>query len=109
MVVNSPLQKPGPAGVTRRASSSRPRLPCRLGHPAGPELDAGRAIGIGAVPTTLRPTVMDRSHALFRILRTSRFHFASLGYPQGNFGPNVRKPTSETTFLNRWRAAVPWE
>jgi hypothetical protein len=42
-------------------------------------------------------------------LRTSRFHFVSLGYPQGNFGQNVRKPRSETTFLNRWSAAVPWE
>ena len=38
------------------------------------------------------------------------FHFClPLGYPQGNFGPNVRKPTSETTFLNRWSAPVPWK
>jgi len=38
------------------------------------------------------------------------FHFCvPLGYPQGNFGPNVRKPTSATTFLNQWSAPVPWE
>ena len=41
--------------------------------------------------------------------KTSRFHFCvPLGYPQGHFGPNRRKPTSETTFLNRWSAPVPW-
>lgn len=32
----------------------------------------------------------------------------SLGYPRGNFGPNVRKPTAETTFLDRWGTPVPW-
>jgi hypothetical protein len=32
-----------------------------------------------------------------------------LGYPQGHFGPNVRKPTSATTFLNHWDDPVPWE
>src|SRR5262245_43501948 len=71
---------------------------------------AARAIGIGPVPTTLHPAVMDRFHALFQIPRDVAFHFCvPLGYPQGNFGPNGRKPTSETTFLNRWGAAVPWE
>ena len=71
---------------------------------------AARAIGIGSVPTTLHPTVMDRFHAMFQIPRDVAFHFCvPLGYPQGNFGPNVRKPTSETTFLNQWGAAVPWE
>ena len=24
------------------------------------------------------------------------------------FGPNVRRPTSETTFLNAWGGRVPW-
>ena len=32
-----------------------------------------------------------------------------LGYPQGTFGPNRRRPTSETTFLDRWGASVPWK
>jgi nitroreductase len=71
---------------------------------------AARAIGIGSVPTTLHPTVMDRFHAMFDIPRDVAFHFCvPLGYPQGNFGPNVRRPTGETTFLNRWRAPVPWK
>ena len=53
---------------------------------------------------------MDRFHAMFQIPRDVAFHFGvPLGYPQGHFGPNVRKPTSETTFLNRWGAAVPWK
>lgn len=71
---------------------------------------AARALGIGSVPTTLHPTVMDRFRALFGIPSDVAFHFCvPLGYPQGNFGSNVRKPTSETTFLNRWGAPVPWE
>ena len=70
---------------------------------------AARAIGIGSVPTTLHPTVMARFHEMFDIPDDVGFHFCvPLGYPQGNFGPNVRKPTSETTFLNGWGAAVPW-
>ncbi len=70
---------------------------------------AGRAIGIGSVPTTLHPSVMDRFHRMFDIPDDVGFHFCvPLCYPQGNFGPNVRKPTSETTFLNRWGAPVPW-
>jgi nitroreductase len=71
---------------------------------------AARAIGIGSVPTTLHPTVMDRFHAMFAIPDDVAFHFCvPLGYPEGTFGPNVRKPTSETTFLNRWGDPVPWE
>jgi nitroreductase len=70
---------------------------------------AARALGIGSVPTTLHPTVMDRFHEMFAIPDRVGFHFCvPLGYPQGNFGPTVRKPTSETTFLNRWNAPVPW-
>jgi nitroreductase len=70
---------------------------------------AARALGIGSVPTTLHPTVMPRFRAMFGVPEDVGFHFCvPLGYPQGNFGPNVRKPTSETTFLNRWSAPVPW-
>jgi len=70
---------------------------------------AARAIGVGSVPTTLHPTVMDRFRALFGIPDDVRFHFCvPMGYPRGNFGPNVRKPTSETTFLDRWDSPVPW-
>jgi nitroreductase len=70
---------------------------------------AARAIGIGSVPTTLHPSVMARFQDLFDIPDDVGFHFCvPLGYPKGRFGPNVRKPTSETTFLNRWGAAVLW-
>jgi nitroreductase len=70
---------------------------------------AARAMGIGSVPTTLHPSVMDRFHRMFGIPADVGFHFCiPLGYPQGNFGPNVRRPTSETTFLDRWGAPVPW-
>jgi nitroreductase len=70
---------------------------------------AARAIGIGSVPTTLHPSVMDRFRRMFDIPDDVGFHFCvPLGYPQGNFGPNVRRPTSETTYLDRWGTAVPW-
>ena len=71
---------------------------------------AARAIGIGSVPTTLHPTVMDRFYAMFGIPSDVAFHFCvPLGYPEGHFGPTNRKPTSETTFLDRWNTPVPWE
>jgi nitroreductase len=70
---------------------------------------AARAIGIGSVPTTLHPSVMARFYARFDIPDDVGFHFCvPLGYPQGNFGPSVRKPTSETSFLNAWGGPVPW-
>jgi nitroreductase len=71
---------------------------------------AARALGIGSIPTTLHPQVMDRLHAMFDIPKNVTFHFCiPLGYPERGFGPNVRKPTSETTYLNRWGGAVPWK
>ena len=71
---------------------------------------AARAIGIGSVPTTLHPSVMDRFRQLFDIPEDTGFHFCvPLGYPQGNFGPNVRKPTADTTFLNRWGTPIRWQ
>jgi nitroreductase len=70
---------------------------------------AARALGIGSVPTTLHPSVMGRFHILFGIPEGIGFHFCvPLGYPQGNFGPNVRRSTTETTFLDRWGGSVPW-
>jgi nitroreductase len=71
---------------------------------------AARAIGIGSVPTTLHPSVMARFRAMFAIPDDVGFHFCvPLGYPQGNFGTNVRRPTSETTYLGQWANPVPWE
>ena len=70
---------------------------------------AARAIGIGSVPTTLHPSVMERFRAMFDIPSDVGFHFCvPLGLPRGRFGPTTRKPTSETTFLDRWGAPVPW-
>jgi nitroreductase len=70
---------------------------------------AARSLGIGSVPTTLHPSVMERFRALFGIPETVRFHLCvPLGYPQGHFGPNQRQPTSQTTFFERWEAAAPW-
>jgi len=70
---------------------------------------AARALGIGSVPTTLHPEVMDRVYDLLGIPETAGFHLCiPLGYPRGRFGPTTRRPTAETTFLNRWDAPVPW-
>jgi nitroreductase len=70
---------------------------------------AARALGVGSVPTTLHSSVMVRFHNLFDIPDDIGFHFCvPLGYPRGHFGPNVRKPTTETTFLDRWGGPVPW-
>jgi nitroreductase len=70
---------------------------------------AARAIGIGSVPTTLHPSVMTRFHTMFGIPDDVGFHFCvPLGYPQGHFGRPSRKPTSQTTFLDRWDSPVPW-
>jgi nitroreductase len=71
---------------------------------------AARAIGIGSVPTTLHPAVMGRFRQMFDIPGDTGFHFCvPLGYPQGNFGPNARKSTAETTFLNHWGTPAPWK
>jgi nitroreductase len=70
---------------------------------------AARALGIGSVPTTLHPTVMERVYALLGVPAQIEFHLCvPLGYPRGNFGPTQRQPTAETTFLNGWGQPVPW-
>jgi nitroreductase len=70
---------------------------------------AARALGIGSVPTTLHPQVMDRVYALLDIPPEAGFYFCiPLGYPRGRFGPTRRRPTTETSFLNRWGDPVPW-
>lgn len=71
---------------------------------------AARTLGIGSLPTTLHPTVMDRFRAMFKIPADTAFHFCiPMGYPRGSFGPNVRKPISETCFLGEWGSPVPWK
>jgi len=69
---------------------------------------AARALGIGSVPTTLHAQVLERVYALLGIPPEAGFHLCiPLGYPRGRFGPTDRRPISETTFLNRWGAALP--
>ncbi|HET7876920.1 MAG TPA: nitroreductase family protein [Methylomirabilota bacterium] len=71
---------------------------------------AAHGLGIGSIPTTLHAKVMDRFYAMFEIPRETAFHFSiPLGYPAVPYGPSRRRPTSETTFLNRWGAPVPWQ
>lgn len=70
---------------------------------------AARALGIGSVPTTLHPTVIERVFDLLGIPESAEFHLCiPLGYPRGNFGPTTRRPTAETTYFNRWDAPAPW-
>jgi nitroreductase len=70
---------------------------------------AAHALGIGSIPTTLHPQVMDRFHAMFGIPKDMTFHFCiPLGYPAVKYGPSRRKPVSETTSWNHWSGQVPW-
>jgi nitroreductase len=70
---------------------------------------AARALGIGSVPTTLHPSVMDRFRAMFDLPAEVSFHFCvPLGYPRGRFGPTSRLPIAETCFLDRWQGPGPW-
>jgi nitroreductase len=70
---------------------------------------AARALGIGSVPTTLHPQVMERARALFGIPADATLHFCiPLGYPEGHFGGSVRRPTAETTYFQAWGAPPPW-
>ena len=70
---------------------------------------AARALGIGSVPTTLHPQVMERFHAMFAIPEDVQFHFCiPLGYPRGKFGPTLRRPAAEVTHFNAWGTPVPW-
>jgi len=71
---------------------------------------AARVLGIGSLPTTLHAQVMDRFRAMFKVPADAAFHFCiPLGYPRGSFGPNVRKPITETCFLGEWGSPVPWK
>jgi nitroreductase len=70
---------------------------------------AAHAIGIGSIPTTLHAKVMDRFHAMFEIPKDVTFHFCiPLGYPARQYGPSVRKPITETAYLDRWGSPVSW-
>ena len=70
---------------------------------------AAHALGLGSVPTTLHPTVMERFREMFDVPGDATFHFCiPLGYPRVELKPSVRRPTAETCFLDRWEGKVPW-
>jgi nitroreductase len=70
---------------------------------------AARALGIGSVPTTLHATVMERVRALLGVPPEAELQLCiPMGRPRGGFGPTQRRPTHETTYLDRWGAPVPW-
>ena len=70
---------------------------------------AARALGVGGTITTLHAQVEDRVHELFNIPETAQVVYCiPLGYPEGRFGPNVRKPLSEVCSFNRWGSPSPW-
>jgi nitroreductase len=68
---------------------------------------AARSLGIGSVPTTLHPQVMDRFNTMFGIPENVDFHFCiPLGYPRGRFGPVNRKPLEELAYQGMWGRAI---
>ena len=70
---------------------------------------AARALGVGSVPTTLHPQVLERVYALLGVPAEAEFHLCiPLGYPRGRFGPTSRRPVGEVTFLDRWGEPAPW-
>jgi hypothetical protein len=52
---------------------------------------------------------MERFHSLFDVPKEMAFHFCiPLGYPATKYGRSRRRPTAETTYLDRWGGQVPW-
>lgn len=70
---------------------------------------AARALGIGSVPTTLHPQVLERVYRLLDVPAEMEFHLCiPLGYPRGRFGPTRRLASADVAYLNHWGAPVPW-
>jgi nitroreductase len=64
---------------------------------------AARALGLAATPTTF--AIADRNAArevLALPEEIQPFCLIPVGYPMGNFGPVVRKPTAEIMRWDRW-------
>ena len=69
---------------------------------------AARSLGLGATITSLHPSVMDDVRALFGMPEGTFVVYAiPVGYPQGNFGPVIRKPLNEVASLDRWGEPLP--
>ena len=95
------MHRPGVDDRSRRRSSVIPAVQNLM--------LAARALGIGSVPTTLHPQVMERVYELLGIPADAEFHLCiPLGYPRGKFGPTQRRPPAKTTYLNRWATPAPW-
>jgi nitroreductase len=116
-----PPEDRGSAAAARLADEIQDAPCIMLAFSAGPEqassiipavqnlMLAARALGIGSVPTTLHVQVLERVYGLLGVPAEMAFHLCiPLGYPRGNFGPTQRRPTAETTYLNRWGSPVPW-
>lgn len=120
-----PEDIPGDAKVARSAMrladeiGEAPLIVFVLAVPPGPAnsvitcaqnlMLAARALGIGSVPTTLHPQVMDRFHAMFSIPPEAVFHLCiPMGYPRGHFGPTSRRPVREVTSINQWGERPGW-
>jgi len=55
------------------------------------------------------PQVHERVHALCGIPPTAQVVYCiRLGYPQGRFGPNQRKPLTEVCSYDHWATAPAW-
>ena len=70
---------------------------------------AARALGIGTTLTTLHDDVMARVRAMLNVTDSAQFHCCiPMGYPRGQFGTTLRRPTSETTYWDEWKTPPPW-
>ena len=71
---------------------------------------AARALGLGTVLTTV---IRHREADVRRFLGIPDGVWIGtlipVGWPVGKFGPNVRKPAEEVTFLDRWGQGMPRE
>lgn len=70
---------------------------------------AARALGIGSVPTRLHEEFHDDFRALFEVPGDVSLLLAiPLGYPESDFGPTRRLPTTELCSFERWGGPAPW-
>lgn len=66
---------------------------------------AARALGLGAVLTTLHLLHEDEIKARFGIpAEVETVALLPIGYPKGRFGPTTRRPPQEVAYWDRWGA-----
>ena len=70
---------------------------------------AARGLGIGGTITSLHPSVSEKVAELLKIPDgVAVVYCVPLGYPQGNFGPVIRKPLSEIVSEDSWGSRPSW-